>query len=60
MKKIEDLLLSDEVMQAPSHEVERLMMQHGTEMMRAMLQAHYAARAAQEPMCQGSCRLTVA
>src|SRR5262249_17890544 len=42
------LLLSDEAMQKPSHEIERLMMQHGTELMREMLQAHYAARAAQE------------
>jgi hypothetical protein len=48
MKKIEDLLTSEEALHAPSHEIERLMMQHGNELIRDMIQAHYTHRAAQE------------
>lgn len=48
MKKLEDLLTSEEMLHAPSHEIERQMMEHGHALIRDMIQAHYAYRAAQE------------
>jgi hypothetical protein len=48
MKKLEDLLTSEEALHAPSDQIERLVMRHGHELLREMIQAHYAYRAAQE------------
>ena len=48
MKKLEDDLTSPEAMNAPLHEIERMMRNQGREMMRAMMQAHFDQRAAQE------------
>jgi len=48
MKKLEDLLTSDEALRAPLDQSERLVAQHGYELLREMIQAHYAYRAAQE------------
>lgn len=48
MKKLEDALLSEEAMHAPLHEIERMLETQGREMLRAMMQAHFDARSAQE------------
>lgn len=48
MKKIEDALSNEEAMRAPLHEIERLLETQGREMLRAMMQAHFDLRSAQE------------
>lgn len=48
MKKLEDDLTSPEAMNAPLDEIERLLRTQGREMLRAMMQAHFDQRAAQE------------
>lgn len=48
MKKLEDALISEEAMNAPLHEIERMMREGGRELMRAMMQAHFDRRSAQE------------
>lgn len=48
MKKLEDLLSNDAAMHAPLHEIERMLETHGREMLRAMMQAHFDLRSAQE------------
>ena len=48
MKKLEDELSSEAAMQAPLHEIERMLATHGREMLRAMMQAHFDLRSAQE------------
>lgn len=48
MKKLEDDLTSPEAMNAPLHEIERMMRAQSRELMRTMMQAHFDQRAAQE------------
>jgi hypothetical protein len=48
MKKLEDALSSDDMMHAPLHEVERMLDAQGREVMRALMQAHFDLRSAQE------------
>jgi len=48
MKKLEDELSSVDAMNAPLHEIERMLRTHGREMMRAMMQAHFDLRAERE------------
>lgn len=48
MKKLEDALSSDDLMHAPLHEVERMIEAQGREVMRALMQAHFDLRSAQE------------
>ena len=48
MKKLEDELSSSEAMHAPLHEIERMLEAQGREMLRAMMQAHFDLRSAQE------------
>lgn len=48
MKTLEDALSSEEAMHAPLHEIERLLEAQGREMLRAMMQAHFDLRSAQE------------
>jgi len=48
MKKLEDALSSDDMMHAPLHEVERMIEAQGREVMRALMQAHFDLRSAQE------------
>ena len=48
MKKLEDDLTSPEALNAPLHEIERMMRSQGRELMRTMMQAHFDQRAAQE------------
>lgn len=48
MKKLEDELSSDASLRAPLHEIERLLETQGREMLRAMMQAHFDLRSAQE------------
>lgn len=48
MKKLEESLISEDAMNAPLHEIERMMREQGRELMRAMMQAHFDRRSAQE------------
>ena len=48
MKKLEDDLTSEDAMNAPLHEIERMMRTQGREMLRAMMQAHFDRRSEQE------------
>jgi hypothetical protein len=48
MKKLEDLLSNDAAMHAPLHEIERMLETYGREMLRAMMQAYFDLRSAQE------------
>lgn len=48
MKKLEELLSNEEAMHAPLHEIERMLETHGRELLRAMMQAHFELRSAQE------------
>ena len=48
MKKLEDDLISDEAMHASLYEIEEMMGKAGRELMRAMMQAHFDRRSAQE------------
>jgi len=48
MKKLEDDLISDEAMQAPLYEIEEMLGKAGRELLRAMMQAHFDRRSAQE------------
>jgi len=48
MKKLEDDLSSADAMNAPLHEIEQMMEAQGRELMRAMMQAHFDLRSAQE------------
>lgn len=48
MKKLEDALSSEDAMHAPLHEVERMLETQGREVMRALMQAHFDLRSAQE------------
>lgn len=48
MKKLEDDLLSDEAMHASLYEIEGMMRTASRELMRAMMQAHFDRRSAQE------------
>ena len=48
MKKLEDDLTSEDAMNAPLHEVERMLRTQGREMLRAMMQAHFDRRSEQE------------
>ncbi|TMQ02250.1 MAG: ISKra4 family transposase, partial [Deltaproteobacteria bacterium] len=49
MKKLEDDLTSEDAMNAPLHEVERMLRTQGREMLRAMMQAHFDRRSEQAP-----------
>ena len=48
MKKLEDMLSNEAAMHAPLHDIERMLETHGREMLRAMMQAHFDLRSAQE------------
>lgn len=48
MKKLEDELSSGAALNAPLHEIERLLESQGRAMLRAMMQAHFDLRSAQE------------
>lgn len=48
MKKLEDDLTSPEAMNAPLHEIERMMRAQSREMLQAMMQAHFDRRSEQE------------
>ena len=48
MKKLEDDLTGPEAMNAPLDEIERMLRTQGREMLRAMMQAHFDLRSAQE------------
>src|SRR5882757_4764933 len=48
MKKLEDDLTSEDAMNAPLHESERMLRTQGREMLRAMMQAHFDRRSEQE------------
>lgn len=48
MKKLEDELSSGAALNAPLHEIERLLESQGREMLRAMMQAHFDLRSTQE------------
>ena len=48
MTKLEDDLSSSDAMNAPLHEVERMLQAQGRELLRAMMQAHFDLRSAQE------------
>jgi hypothetical protein len=48
MKKLEDALSNETAMRAPLHEIERMVEAQGREMLRAMMQAHFDLRSAQE------------
>ncbi len=48
MKKLEDDLISPQAMNTPLHEIEDMMRTQSREMLRAMMQAHFDQRAAQE------------
>jgi hypothetical protein len=48
MKKLEDALSSEDAMHAPLHEIERMLETQGREMLRALMQAHFDLRSAQE------------
>ena len=48
MKKLEDALSDEAAMHAPLHEIERMLEAQGQEMLRAMMQAHFDLRSAQE------------
>ena len=52
MKKLEDALISDEAMNAPLHEIERMLRTEGREMLRAMMQAHFDRRSEQERLVE--------
>jgi hypothetical protein len=52
MKKLEDDLISEDALNAPLHEIEQLLQTQGRELLRAMMQAHFDARAAQERRVQ--------
>ena len=48
MKKLEDALSDDAALHAPLHEIERMLEAQRREMLRAMMQAHFDLRSAQE------------
>jgi hypothetical protein len=48
MKKLEDALTTPEAMHAKHDEIERMVVSDGHQLLRALLQAHYDVRAAQE------------
>ena len=48
MKKLEDALSSEDAMHAPLHEIERMLETQGREVLRALMQAHFDLRSAQE------------
>lgn len=48
MKKLEDALSDDAALHAPLNEIERMLEAQGREMLRAMMQAHFDLRSAQE------------
>ena len=48
MTKLEDDLSSPDAMNAPLHEIERMLEAQGRELMRSMMQAHFDLRSAQE------------
>ena len=48
MKKLEDAVSSAEAMQMRSDQIERLVLEQGQDLLRAVLQAHFDLRAAQE------------
>jgi len=48
MKKLEEDLISDEAMQSPLSEIEDMLGKAGRELLRAMMQAHFDRRSAQE------------
>ena len=48
MKKLEDALTTPEAMHATHDEIERMVVSNGHQLLRALLQAHYDVRAAQE------------
>ena len=48
MRKLEDALSSEDAMNAPLHEIEQMLEARGREMLRAMMQAHFDLRSAQE------------
>ncbi|HEX4353631.1 MAG TPA: ISKra4 family transposase [Polyangiales bacterium] len=48
MKKLEDALISDEAMNAPLHEIEKMLRAEGREVLRTMMQAHFDRRSEQE------------
>ena len=48
MKKLEDDLISQEAMHVPLSEIEKMMRTQAPEMLRAMMQAHFDRRSAQE------------
>ncbi len=48
MKKLEDDLISPQAMNTPLHEIEDMMRTQSRELLRAMMQAHFDQRAAQE------------
>lgn len=48
MKKLEDALSDEAALNAPLHEIERLLEAQGREMLRAMMQAHFDLRSTQE------------
>ena len=52
MKKLEDALISDEAMNAPLHEIEKMLRTEGREMLRAMMQAHFDRRSEQERLVE--------
>ena len=48
MKKLEDALISEDALNAPLHDIERMLREGGRELMRTMMQAHFDRRSAQE------------
>lgn len=48
MKEFEDALISPEAMNAPLHEIERMLRTRGRELLREMMQAHFDRRSEQE------------
>jgi hypothetical protein len=48
MKKLEDDLSDDEAMNAPLHEIEKMLESQGRELLRSMMQTHFELRSAQE------------
>jgi hypothetical protein len=48
MKRLEDDLTSEDAMNAPLHEIERMLRTQGREMLRVMMQAHFDRRSEQE------------
>ncbi len=48
MKKLEDALSSEHAMHAPLYKIEQMLETQGREVLRAMMQAHFDLRSAQE------------